>query len=104
ISLVISLTTTPMMCAWLLRREGAGGPHNRFARWAEAGWSRTLEAYAASLDWALSNKLLILLILAAVVGLNVYLYAAVPKGYFPQQDSRRLNGGMRADQSISAQG
>jgi multidrug efflux pump len=63
-----------------------------------------LATYAGSLDWALGNKVLILLILAAVIGLNVYLYAAVPKGFFPQQESRRLNGGMRADQSISAQG
>ena len=103
ISLVISLTTTPMMCAWLLRREGQARPRHRFARWLEAGWDRALKAYEASLDWALGHKLTIMLILAVVVGLNVYLYAAAPKGFFPQQDSRRLNGGMRADQSISAQ-
>ncbi|HSV02481.1 MAG TPA: efflux RND transporter permease subunit [Phenylobacterium sp.] len=102
ISLVISLTTTPMMCAWLLRREAHGRPRNRFARWAEAAWNRVLVTYEGSLDWALANKLLILLILAAVIGLNVYLYTAVPKGFFPQQDSRRLNGGLRADQSISS--
>ena len=103
ISLVISLTTTPMMCAWLLRREHRDRAPNRFARWAEAAWLRTLKTYEASLDWALGNKLLVMLILAVVVGLNVYLYAAAPKGFFPQQDSRRLNGGLRADQSISAQ-
>jgi multidrug efflux pump len=103
ISLVISLTTTPMMCAWLLRREGSGRPRNRFARVAEAGWTRTLRTYAASLDWALGHKPLILLILFVTMGLTGYLYAASPKGFFPQQDSRRLNGGLRADQSISAQ-
>lgn len=102
ISLVISLTTTPMMCAWLLRRHTAERPPNRIARGAEWVWDRLMRSYAASLDWALANKLLILLILAAVIGLNVYLYSAVPKGFFPQQDSRSLGGGMRADQSISA--
>jgi multidrug efflux pump len=103
ISLVISLTTTPMMCAWLLRREGPARPRHRLARWAEAGWNRTLRLYEGSLDWALGHKRLTMLILAVVIGLNVYLYTASPKGFFPQQDSRRLNGGMNADQSISAQ-
>ena len=104
ISLVISLTTTPMMCAWLLRREQGGRRRpNRLARALEAGWERMLRAYAVSLDWALGHKPLIMLILAVVVGLNVYLYAAAPKGFFPQQDSRRLNGFLRADQSISAE-
>jgi multidrug efflux pump len=103
ISLVISLTTTPMMCAWLLRPEAPRRPPNLLARWTEAGWERTLKAYEASLDWALGHKRLVMLILAVVVGLNVYLYMAAPKGFFPQQDSRRLNGGLRADQSISAQ-
>ncbi|WP_297696347.1 efflux RND transporter permease subunit [Phenylobacterium sp.] len=102
ISLVISLTTTPMMCAWLLRREAHDRPRNPVARWAESAWSRVLITYEGSLDWALSNKVLILVILAAVIGLNVYLYTAVPKGFFPQQESRRLNGGLRADQSISS--
>lgn len=104
ISLVISLTTTPMMCAWLLRRETPSGRRpNRVARVFEAGWERLLRTYAASLDWALGHKPLIMLILAVVVGLNVYLYTAAPKGFFPQQDSRRLNGFLRADQSISAE-
>jgi multidrug efflux pump subunit AcrB len=102
ISLVISLTTTPMMCAWLLRREVRVRAPNRAARALENVWTRILRSYEASLDWALSHKLLILLILATVIGLNVYLYVAIPKGFFPQQESRRLNGGLRADQSISA--
>jgi multidrug efflux pump len=102
ISLVISLTTTPMMCAWLLRREVRTRRPNRVSRWLEAGWNRVLKTYEGSLDWALGAKPLVMLVLAAVIGLNVYLYMAVPKGFFPQQESRRLNGGMRADQSISA--
>ena len=101
ISLVISLTTTPMMCAWLLRREGVS--HNRLARVFEAGFERLHRTYAASLDWALDNRRLVMVILMLTIGLNVYLYAAVPKGFFPQTESRRLNGGLRADQSISSQ-
>ena len=107
ISLVISLTTTPMMCALLLRpeaREGAA-PARRAAwpvRWAERGYDALLRVYARSLDWALASKALVMLILLAVIGLNVYLFAKVPKGFFPQQDNGQLNGGLRADQSISS--
>jgi len=103
ISLLVSLTTTPMMCAYLLREPDPDRRPGRLARAFEAGFDRLLGAYRASLDWALSAKPLILLILVAVIGLNVYLYAAVPKGFFPRQDSGRLNGGLRADQSISSQ-
>ena len=103
ISLVISLTTTPMMCAWLLRRENSGRPGNRVAKAFETGFDRLHRTYQASLDWALDNKRLVLVILMLTIGLNVYLYAAVPKGFFPQTESRRLNGGLRADQSISSQ-
>ncbi len=103
ISLVISLTTTPMMCAYLLRRHNPDRTPGRLARWSEAGFNRLHKSYETSLDWALSAKPLMMLILAAVIGLNVYLYMAVPKGFFPQQDSGRLNGGLRADQSISSQ-
>ena len=103
ISLLVSLTTTPMMCAYLLRRQSESRPPGRISRWFEAGFDRVLRAYEHSLDWALSAKPLMLLILVAVIGLNVYLYAVVPKGFFPTQDSGRLNGGLRADQSISSQ-
>ncbi|MCW2905127.1 MAG: acriflavin resistance protein, partial [Streptosporangiaceae bacterium] len=103
ISLVISLTTTPMLCAWLLRAENPGRRRGRLARWFEAGFDRVHRSYEVSLDWALENKAVIMVILTIVIGLNVYLYAAAPKGLFPQQDTRRLNGGLRADQSISAQ-
>ena len=107
ISLVISLTTTPMMCAWFLpdvQRDGGveAKPPGRVARIAERGYGWMLRAYAHSLDWALASRWLVLAILVAVIGLNVYLYAAAPKGFFPQQDSGQLNGGLRADQSISS--
>jgi multidrug efflux pump len=103
ISLVISLTTTPMMCAWLLKKSVIEHKPNRFARAAERGFARVLRTYEHALDWALDSKLLVMLILLFVVGLNVYLYAAAPKGFFPQQDTGQINGGMRADQSISFQ-
>ncbi|MBS0449078.1 MAG: efflux RND transporter permease subunit, partial [Proteobacteria bacterium] len=102
ISLVISLTTTPMMCAWLLEPGGRDEkPPGRIARAAERSYDWVLKRYEASLDWALASKGLVMLILLCVVALNVYLFSAAPKGFFPQQDSGQIVGGMRADQSIS---
>lgn len=103
ISLVISLTTTPMMCAWLLKPGGLERPPGRLSRWAERGFERVHKAYAHSLDWALDSKALVMLIFFFVIGLNIYLFAAAPKGFFPQQDTGQINGGIRADQSISFQ-
>ncbi len=107
ISLVISLTTTPMMCAWLLKSQPhVDGPKPRAAwpvRWAEAGYDFTLRTYERSLDWALASKALVMLILLAVIGLNFYLFIHIPKGYFPQQDNGQIYGGLRADQSISSE-
>jgi multidrug efflux pump len=106
ISLVISLTTTPMMCAWLLKPGGEHDKHKpqgRLGRMAARSYDWVLKRYETSLDWALDSKGLVMLILVAVVGLNVYLFSAAPKGFFPQQDSGQLNGGLRADQSISSQ-
>ena len=111
ISLVISLTTTPMMCAWLLKSKAqldadALKPPGSLAfipRWLESGYNRMHRGYEVSLDWALGSRLLVMLILLAVIGLNVFLYVKVPKGFFPQQDTGQINGGLRADQSISFQ-
>jgi len=103
ISLVISLTTTPMLCAWLLRPGAERKPPGRVSRWFESGFAFILRTYEKSLDWALASPLLVMFSLAFVVGLNVYLYAAAPKGFFPQQDTGQINGGIRADQSISFQ-
>jgi multidrug efflux pump len=103
ISLLISLTTTPMMCAWLLKPGGMERQPGRLARWAERGFDRIHKMYQHSLDWALNSAALVMLILAFVIGLNVYLFSAAPKGFFPQQDTGQINGGIRADQSISFQ-
>ncbi|WP_426162686.1 efflux RND transporter permease subunit [Pseudoduganella sp. R-34] len=103
ISLVISLTTTPMLCAWLLRPGAGQKPPGRVSRWFERGFGVILRTYEKSLDWALDSAWLVMLVLVFVVGLNVYLYASAPKGFFPQQDTGQINGGIRADQSISFQ-
>ncbi|WUR11588.1 efflux RND transporter permease subunit [[Empedobacter] haloabium] len=103
ISLLISLTTTPMMCAWLLKAEHERKAPGRVARAFERGFLFLQRVYEHALDWALHSLGLVMLILAFVVGLNVYLFAAAPKGFFPQQDTGQLNGGLRADQSISFQ-
>jgi multidrug efflux pump len=104
ISLVISLTTTPMMCAWLLKKGHAiERPPGRLARWAEGGFAWLLRVYERALDWALGSMALVMVILVFVIGLNVYLFSAAPKGFFPQQDTGQISGGIRADQSISFQ-
>ena len=105
ISLVLSLTTTPMLCAWFLRPGTSSDPRpqSRVARWLEGGYDRVERVYARSLDWALAMRPLVLLILLAVVGLTVYLYIAVPKGFFPQQESPLIMAGIRADESVSFQ-
>ena len=103
ISLVISLTTTPMMCAWLLRPDTQHRQPGRLARWLEGGFSRLHRSYEYSLDWALHARWFVLLILVLVVALNGYLFVKVPKGFFPQQETGQINGGLRADQSISFQ-
>ena len=108
ISLVISLTTTPMLCAMLLKPGQHLHDHvqrkpGRLARWSERGFDAMLRWYEHALDWALDMKPLVMLILVFVVGLNVYLFSNAPKGFFPQQDTGQVNGGLRADQSISFQ-
>jgi multidrug efflux pump len=104
ISLVVSLTTTPMMCAWWLADAHApvqGRSRGWLARAGAATWAFVLRVYARSLDWALASKALMIVILLFVVGLNVYLFVNTPKGFFPQQDSGQISGGLQSDQSIS---
>jgi multidrug efflux pump len=102
ISLVVSLTTTPMMCSRLLRRQEPG-EQGRLARWSENAFNRMVRGYAHSLGWALRFPLVMLLIFVATVGLNFFLYYKIPKGFFPQQDTGLMIGFARADQSISFQ-
>jgi multidrug efflux pump len=102
ISLGISLATTPMMCALLLRRA-PHGEHGHFHRMTERVFTAMLRRYDRTLTWALHHPRLILTILLATIVTNFYLYSVVPKGFFPQQDTGRINGAIQADQSISFQ-
>jgi multidrug efflux pump len=102
ISLAMSLTTTPMMCARLLRPHRGSGD-GRLSRMAERFFAGMLRGYEKSLGWSLRHAKLVMLILAATVGLNVYLYADIQKGFFPQQDTGRIIGNIQADQAISFQ-
>ncbi len=102
VSLVISLTTTPMMCAYLVRprRDEAQGRLHRASEWV---FQRMLGVYERTLGWALRHSAVMVLILLAVLALNVELFRIIPKGFFPQQDTGRVIGGIQADQSISFQ-
>ncbi len=102
ISLLVSLTATPMMCSRLLVRQQAreAGPFFRFANWL---FDKTHQAYGRTLDVALRHPRLVMFTLAAVIVFNVKLFIDVPKGLFPQSDTGRINGMVQGDQSISFQ-
>ncbi len=99
VSLFVSLTATPMMCARFLRHES--GKHNRIYRFSENVFNRLLRSYDFSLRWVLRHQFLILLVTIGTVCLNVYLFYKTPKGFFPQQDTGRLNGAILGDQDLS---
>lgn len=101
ISLVVSLTLTPMMCGWLLKRAKPHEPTRKH------GGGRVMVAiqggYARSLDWVLNHTRLVGTVFLATIALNVWLYISIPKTFFPEQDTGILMGGIQADQSISFQ-
>lgn len=103
ISLLVSLATTPMLCAYQLRAHTALGQPNRWQAKRQQLLGRLQAAYARSLGWALDHTRTMLLLLLVVIAGNIYLYTIVPKGFFPQQDTGRLMGSVQADQSISFQ-
>jgi len=99
VSLLISLTTTPMMCARFLRHET--GRHNWLYRFSENAFNRLLSTYDVSLRWVLRHQFLILLVTFGTVCLNLYLFVQTPKGFFPQQDTGRFTGLIQGDQDLS---
>ncbi|MGB7195103.1 MAG: efflux RND transporter permease subunit [Collimonas pratensis] len=102
VSLLVSLTTTPMMCARLLKHEPER-KQGRFFNATERAFDAMLHGYERSLAWALRFSPLMIIILVATIFLNVYLYTVIPKGLFPQQDTGLVIGGIQGDQSISFQ-
>ncbi len=102
VSLLVSLTATPMLAARWLRPAGTRPP-GRLSQALGAGQARLEGGYGRSLDWALAHPRLVLALLLATVGLNIYLYVLVPKGFLPQQDTGRLLGNLQMDQSASFQ-
>ncbi|HEU5047826.1 MAG TPA: multidrug efflux RND transporter permease subunit [Rickettsiales bacterium] len=101
VSLVVSLTLTPMMCARIIRKDEEGRRHGRLYYWCEHAFDYLHSHYKTTLDWALRHCRFILLLLFATIVLNIYLYVIVPKSFMPQQDSGRIIGSIQADQSIS---
>ncbi|KNE75744.1 Cation/multidrug efflux pump [Candidatus Burkholderia crenata] len=101
ISLVISLTVIPAMCAYVLSRKHAGHSRARWAIWVEAQFERFKNAYARSLTAVLDHSLLVILLLIALLVGNVFLFKLLPATFFPEQDTGILIGQIIADQSIS---
>jgi multidrug efflux pump len=99
VSLFVSLTTTPMLCARFLKRDT--GRHGRVYRFSEDIFSNMLRVYDRSLRWVLHHQFLILLLTIGTILLNGYLFWATPKGFFPQQDTGRINGMIQGDQDLS---
>jgi len=101
ISLLVSLTLTPMMCAWLLRPSALPPPPKK--RGVSSLLLRMQQGYGRSLNWVLNHARWVGIVLVATIALNVWLYIAIPKTFFPEQDTGRLMGYIQADQSISFQ-
>jgi len=99
VSLFVSLTTTPMMCARFLKHES--GKHNWIYNFFEDAFNRLLHLYDISLRWVLRRQLFILGMTFLTAGLCVYLAAHVNSGFFPQQDTGRINGAIQGDQDLS---
>jgi HAE1 family hydrophobic/amphiphilic exporter-1 len=101
VSMVVSLTLTPMMASRFLRAHSEAPKHGRFYQWSERGFDAMLNAYERGLDLAMRWKLTTLVIFFATLGLSVYLFIIIPKGFFPQQDIGLITATSEANQDIS---
>jgi multidrug efflux pump len=101
VSMIISVTTTPVMCAYLLKPVGADNQHGWAYRISEKYFDRVLSVYRHSLRWTLDNSGLMLLVLALTIALNAVLVFKIPKGFFPMQDTGVLMGGVQGPQDAS---
>ena len=100
VSMVISLTTTPMMCAYLLRHK-QNQKHGHFYKTTERFFDWILSLYRGSLHWVLENPTITLIVLALTIALNVVIVVKIPKGFFPQQDTGTMGGGIQGPQDAS---
>jgi multidrug efflux pump len=100
VSLMVSLTTTPMLCAKFLKSRDESR-HGRIYRASERAFQWLHNEYAGGLRWVLRHQVLMLIVVFCTVALNIYLFMIVPKGFFPQQDTGRMGGSTRAAQDIS---
>ena len=101
VSMVVSLTLTPMMCSRFLRAHSEAPKHGRFYQWSERGFDAMLRAYERGLDVAMRWRLTTLIFFFATLGLSVYLFVIIPKGFFPQQDIGLITATSEANQDIS---
>ena len=100
VSMAISLTAIPMMCAWLLKPHHE---HGRLYNWTEQFYQWIISTYASALEVVLNHPASIMVVFVLTLGINVYLYDKIPKGFFPQQDTGRLQGNVQGQQHISYQ-
>ncbi len=102
VSMIVSLTTTPMLCALFLQPRDRQR-HGKIYQLTERAFNAVLHAYQSSLSVVLNHSLIVLFVTLATMVLTIYLYKVIPKGFFPDQDTGRLGGGIMADQQTSFQ-